>query len=105
VRIAQELLKMKKIIGSLGFVGTMLASTVASAALVTEWDFQAVTVFSGSTFSSGSGVKIDTANLVSWGANAGASMGGQRGSVYGDPSHAGRSELQSVAQCAWDDGR
>lgn len=64
---------MKKIIGSLGFVGTMLASTMASAALVTEWDFQAVTVFSGSTFSSGSGVKIDTANLVSWGANAGAS--------------------------------
>lgn len=63
---------MKKIIGSLGFASTMLVSSMASAALVTEWDFNAVTVFAGSTFSSGNGVTIDTADLVSWGANVGA---------------------------------
>lgn len=64
---------MKKIIGSLGFASTMLVSSMASAALVTEWDFNAVTVFAGSTFSSGNGATIDTADLVSWGANVGAS--------------------------------
>lgn len=66
---------MKKIIGTLGFAGTMLVSSFASAALVTEWDFNAVTVFAGSTFTGGSGVTIDTADLVSWGANVGAATG------------------------------
>lgn len=90
---------MKKIIGSLGFASTMLVSSMASAALVTEWDFNAVTVFAGSTFKNGAELltNIDRADLVSWGANVGAIANETRHLEAGASPSAARSAVAMTA--------
>lgn len=67
---------MKKLIGALSVAGLVLAAPVASAALITQWDYTVTLNWTGATFVDGVGAGVpfgegtQTVNddLISWGA-------------------------------------
>jgi len=59
---------MKKILGVLGMLGTLLCAVTANAGvLITQWSFNETLHWSGQTFSAGGGVQTTTPTVLAWG--------------------------------------
>ena len=70
---------MKKLIGTLGVAGALLAAPMANAALVTQWDYTVTLNWTDATFVAGvdagfpygTGTQTVSADVLSWGAPGG----------------------------------